>query len=171
MLRQSMHGQSSHAAHDMECAGRAFARAFQSRAKRLVWWRFERVTSSLHFVHTRLGGGGASRAFASRALNCAIPRRTRGLATPPSSGDGNSVFSQKMRARYTLCGSEPYLISLKRKRAMLPFLSSEEANSGGSKSAISKSAMSKLPPGAPQSDHKLFVENGQCGSGPINCPT
>ena len=90
----------SHAAHDMGCAGRAFARAFQIRVMRLVWWRFERVTPSLHFVHTRLGGGGASRAFASHALNCAVPRRTWGLATPPSSGDGNSVsFFSKNESR------------------------------------------------------------------------
>ena len=66
---------------------------------RLVWWRFERVTPSLHFVHTTLGGGGGSRAFAPRALNCAVPLRTRGLAMPPSSGDGNSDFSSKNERR------------------------------------------------------------------------
>ena len=61
----------------MECVGSAFARAFQSRANRLVWWGFERVTPSYTFFTPGLRGGGASRAFASRAFGCPVPCRAK----------------------------------------------------------------------------------------------
>ena len=62
-----------------------------------------------------LRGGGASRAFASRAFGCAAPCRAKTCLRRPGPDNGSQdtqtatlFFSRKMRSGYTLCRSESY---------------------------------------------------------------
>ena len=61
--------------------GRAFARLFKA-VPSVSFGGDLRELRPVYTSHTRmqLGGGGASRAFASRAFGCGVPCRTRGLA-------------------------------------------------------------------------------------------